>query len=121
MTGAIPHGRRLAEARRTYPSALTPWLVLSTGIHPEWWRGRRAPLARLPDPAVVAAREAAAARFFAVMDDRTIVLRSFGKFHRRAGARLAFVAANSELVARRRRWVGDGPAGADAIAMGIDF
>ncbi|WP_426042236.1 aminotransferase class I/II-fold pyridoxal phosphate-dependent enzyme [Brevundimonas sp. TWP2-3-4b1] len=106
MSGAIPHGGRLAEARRTYPSAPTPWLDLSTGINPEGWRRRR---------------EAAAARFFAVMGDRTIVLRSFGKFHGLAGARLVFVVANSELVARLRRWIVGRPVGTDANAMGIDF
>ncbi len=124
MSGAIPHGGRLAEARRTYPSAPTPWLDLSTGIHPEGWRRRRAPsaaLARLPDPAVVAALEAAAARFFAVMGDRTIVLWSFGKFYGLAGTQLLFLVANSELVARLRRWIVEWPVGADATAMGIDF
>jgi len=55
------------------------------------------------------------------MGDRTIGLWSFGKFHGLAGARLAFVSANSELVARRRRGTTDWPVGADAIAMGIDF
>lgn len=231
MTGAIPHGGRLAEARRKHPSAPTPWLDLSTGINPEGWRRGRAPLAalaRLPDPAEVAALEAAAAEFFGcdparvvavsgaeaglrllpsvldtarvaiasptygshaeawklagirvteversvlfrqptdafvvvnpnnpdgtltsgaelvagaagrwlvidesfietapemsaipVMGDRTIVLRSFGKFHGLAGVRLGFVVASPELAARLRRRIGDWPVGADAIAMGI--
>ncbi len=67
MTGAIPHGGRLAEARRRHPSAPTPWLDLSTGINPEGWRGDRASqeaLSRLPDPAEVAALESAGARAF---------------------------------------------------------
>lgn len=230
MSGAIPHGGRLAEARREHPSAPTPWLDLSTGINPEGWRRGRAPLAalaRLPDPEEVAALEAAAAGFFGcdparvaavagaeaglrllpsvldaarvaiaaptygshadawrragvrvteverealfraptdafvavnpnnpdgtltpgadlvagaagrwlvidesfietapgmsaipVMGERTIVLRSFGKFHGLAGVRLGFVVAGRELAARLRRRIGDWPVGADAIAMG---
>lgn len=229
-SGAIPHGGRLAQARRDHPSAPTPWLDLSTGINPEGWRHGRAPmdaLARLPDPAEVAVLEGAAAAFFgchrsqvvavagaeaglrllptllnvarvavaaptygshadawrlagvavtevardavfktptdafvvvnpnnpdgaltpgtelvagaagrwlivdesfieiapemsaiASMGDRTIVLRSFGKFHGLAGVRLGFVVANAALAARLRRLVGDWPVGADAIAMG---
>lgn len=66
-------------------------------------------------------REAAAARLFQVMGDRTIGLWSLGKVHGLPLARLALVAANSELVARRRRGTTDWPVGADAIAMGIDF
>ena len=231
MSGAIPHGGRLAEARRKYPSAPTPWLDLSTGINPEGWRRGRASLAtlaRLPDPAEVAALEAAAAGLFGcdsarvvavsgaeaglrllpsvlatarvaiasptygshadawrlagvqvtevergvlfrqptdafvvvnpnnpdgamtpgvdliagaagrwliidesfmetapemsaipVMGDRTIVLRSFGKFHGLAGVRLGFVVTNPDLATRLRRRIGDWPVGADAIAMGI--
>lgn len=53
------------------------------------------------------------------MNDRTIVLRSFGKFHGLAGVRLGFVVASPELAARLRRRIGDWPVGADAIAMGI--
>ncbi len=49
------------------------------------------------------------------------MLRSFGKFHGLAGARLVFVVANSELVARLRRWIVGRPVGTDANAMGIDF
>lgn len=231
MTGAIPHGGRLAEARRAHPSAPTPWLDLSTGINPEGWRRGRASMAalgRLPDPAEVAELEAAAAGFFgcdparvvavagaeaglrllpsvldtarvaiaaptygshadawrqagaqvteiqraglfrqptdafvvvnpnnpdgavtpgaelvagaagrwlvidesfievapemsaiAVAGDRTIVLRSFGKFHGLAGVRLGFVVASPELAVRLRRRIGDWPVGADAISMGI--
>jgi len=53
------------------------------------------------------------------MNDRTVVLRSFGKFHGLAGVRLGFVVASPELAARLRRRIGDWPVGADAIAMGI--
>lgn len=51
--------------------------------------------------------------------DRTIILRSFGKFHGLAGVRLGFVVTSPELAARLRRRIGDWPVGADAIAMGI--
>lgn len=52
------------------------------------------------------------------MSDRTIVLRSFGKFFGLAGVRLGFVVANPGLASRLRGCVGDWPVGADAIAMG---
>ena len=70
---------------------------------------------------MVAALVAAAAGFVTVMGDRTIVLRWFGKYHGLAGAQLVFVVANSELVARLRRWIVGRPVGTDANAMGIDF
>ncbi len=231
MSGAIPHGGRLAQARRDHPSAPTPWLDLSTGINPQGWRRGRAVMAalgRLPDPAEVSALEAVAAGFFgcdparvvavagaeaglrllpfvldaarvaiaaptygshadawrqagaevfeveraalfrqptdafvvvnpnnpdgamtpgadliagaagrwlvidesfvdtapeisavAAMNERTIVLRSFGKFHGLAGVRLGFVVANPDLATRIRRRIGDWPVGADALAMGM--
>jgi len=50
--------------------------------------------------------------------ERTVVLRSFGKFHGLPGARLGFVVADPELANRVRRRVGDWPVGADAIAFG---
>ena len=53
------------------------------------------------------------------MTDRTIVLRSFGKFHGLAGVRLGFIVASAELAARLRRRIGDWPVGADANAMGM--
>jgi len=40
---------------------------------------------------------------------------------RLAEVRLVFLVANSELVVRLRRWIVGRPAGADAIAMEIDF
>lgn len=52
------------------------------------------------------------------MNDRTIILRSFGKFHGLAGVRLGFVIANPDLATRLRRHIGDWPVGADAIGMG---
>lgn len=77
MTDAIPHGGRLAEARGRYPSAPTPWLDLSTGINPEGWRRGRASMAalgRLPDPAEIAALEAAAAGFFGCDPSRVVAV-----------------------------------------------
>lgn len=231
MTSPIPHGGRLAEARRAHPSAPTPWLDLSTGVNPEGWRQGRAPtaaLSRLPDPADLEALEAAAAGFFgcdparvvavpgaeaglrllpsvldaarvaiasptygshadawrlagaqvteveraalfrqptdafvvvnpnnpdgtltpgaelvagaagrwlvidesfievapefsavSAMTDRTVVLRSFGKFHGLPGVRLGFVVASPERAARLRLRIGDWPVGADAISLGV--
>ncbi|CAN5189253.1 threonine-phosphate decarboxylase CobD [soil metagenome] len=230
MTGAIPHGGRLAKARADYPTAPTPWLDVSTGINPDGWRGRRAPLSALtvlPDPADTKALEAAAALAFGCdpdrvaavpgaeaglrllpvlldfarvavasptygshadawrqarievvevprerlfeqktgalvivnpnnpdgamapgadlaslakgrwlvvdesfidtdptmsairgMTDRTVVLRSFGKFYGLPGVRLGFVVAAPALAQRVRDRTGDWPVGADAIAMG---
>jgi len=40
---------------------------------------------------------------------------------RLAEARLVFLVANSELVARLRRWIVGRPVGTDALAMEIDF
>ena len=77
MTGAIPHGGRLAEARRAHPSAPTPWLDLSTGINPQGWRGDRASLeslGRLPDPADVRALEAVAAAAFGCDPARVVAV-----------------------------------------------
>ncbi|CAN5311465.1 threonine-phosphate decarboxylase CobD [soil metagenome] len=230
MTGAIPHGGRMAKAQADHPSAPRPWLDVSTGINPDGWRGRRAPLSALtvlPDPADTAALEAAAASAFGCdpdrvaavpgaeaglrllptlldfarvavatptygshvdawrqarievieverqrlfeqktgalvivnpnnpdgatasgaemisaakgrwlvidesfvdtdpeisaipdMSDRTVVLRSFGKFYGLPGVRLGFVIAAPALAQRVRDRTGDWPVGADAIAMG---
>lgn len=49
---------------------------------------------------------------------RTIALRSFGKFHGLPGVRLGFIVASPELATQVRRWTGDWPVGADAIARG---
>lgn len=51
--------------------------------------------------------------------DRTIVLRSFGKFYGLAGVRLGFVVAEPALVARLRARQGEWPVSADAIAAGL--
>jgi cobalamin biosynthetic protein CobC len=65
------HGGRLSDAERAWPDAPRPWLDLSTGINPKPWRGRVAwDRARLPDPASLAALEAAAAQAFGVRPDR---------------------------------------------------
>jgi cobalamin biosynthetic protein CobC len=52
------------------------------------------------------------------MGDRTVVLRSFGKFYGLAGVRLGFVVGSPALVQRVRERTGDWPVSADAIAMG---
>lgn len=77
MTGAIPHGGRLAGAQADYPSAPTPWLDVSTGINPESWRRGRSTLqalTRLPDPSDTAALEAAAAQAFGVEPDHVVAV-----------------------------------------------
>lgn len=51
-------------------------------------------------------------------EDRTIVLRSFGKFYGLAGLRLGFVICDPDLAQDIRRRIGDWPVGADAIGMG---
>jgi len=50
--------------------------------------------------------------------DRTVVLRSFGKFYGLAGVRLGFLICEPALAQDIRRRVGDWPVGADAIGMG---
>lgn len=54
----------------------------------------------------------------ALAQDRTIVLRSFGKFYGLAGVRLGFVICDPVLAEDIRRRIGDWPVGADAIGMG---
>ena len=69
MTAAVflRHGGRLSDARAAWPDAPQPWLDLSTGINPIPWKGRTPHDPRaLPDPADLAALEAAAARAFGV-------------------------------------------------------
>jgi cobalamin biosynthetic protein CobC len=51
--------------------------------------------------------------------ERLIVLRSFGKFHGLAGARLGFLVAEPDLAARVRRALGDWPVSGPAIAAGL--
>lgn len=51
-------------------------------------------------------------------DDRTIILRSFGKFYGLPGVRLGFVVAPPAITKRLRGRIGDWAVGADAIAMG---
>lgn len=48
-----------------------------------------------------------------------MVLRSFGKFHGLAGARLGFLVARPDLVTRVRRTLGDWPVSGPAIAAGL--
>lgn len=77
MTGAIPHGGRLARAQADYPSAPALWLDLSTGINPEGWRRGRPgldSLSRLPDPADTLALEAAAAASFGVRPECVVAV-----------------------------------------------
>lgn len=51
--------------------------------------------------------------------ERLIVLRSFGKFHGLAGARLGFLVAEPDLTARVRQALGDWPVSGPAIAAGL--
>jgi cobalamin biosynthetic protein CobC len=51
--------------------------------------------------------------------ERTVVLRSFGKFYGLAGLRLGFVVADPALIARLRARQGEWPVCADAIAAGL--
>jgi cob(I)alamin adenosyltransferase len=51
--------------------------------------------------------------------ERLIVLRSFGKFHGLAGARLGFLVAEPDLAARVRQALGDWPVSGPAIAAGL--
>jgi cobalamin biosynthetic protein CobC len=66
------------------------------------------------DPALSVAPLAGAPGF-----ERLIVLRSFGKFHGLAGARLGFLVAEPALVARVRQALGDWPVSGPAIAAGL--
>ena len=75
-TGSLPHGGRLAAARRRFPDAPAPFLDLSTGINPipypmpplapDTW-------ARLPEPESLHALHAAAARAYRVADPAMVV------------------------------------------------
>jgi cobalamin biosynthetic protein CobC len=63
------HGGRLAAAAAQFPAAPTPWIDLSTGVNPRPYpapSASRSATARLPDPALTAALEAAAALAFGV-------------------------------------------------------
>ncbi|MFZ0269481.1 aminotransferase class I/II-fold pyridoxal phosphate-dependent enzyme, partial [Caulobacter sp.] len=51
--------------------------------------------------------------------ERLIVLRSFGKFHGLAGARLGFLVAEPALAGRVRQALGDWPVSGPAIAAGL--
>ncbi|WP_225896799.1 threonine-phosphate decarboxylase [Brevundimonas goettingensis] len=52
------------------------------------------------------------------LNERTVVLRSFGKFYCLPGLRLGFVVGSPELARRVRARTGDWPVSGDAIAMG---
>jgi cobalamin biosynthetic protein CobC len=54
----------------------------------------------------------------AAQHPRIVAIRSLGKFYGLAGVRLGFVLADSAVVARLRRAMGDWPVSADAIAAG---
>nr|WP_260609858.1 threonine-phosphate decarboxylase [Sphingomonas sp. IC081] len=63
----LHHGGRLAEAARLFGGAAEDWLDLSTGLNPAPWPVPQAfapDWHALPDPAVLAALEAVAARHF---------------------------------------------------------
>jgi cobalamin biosynthetic protein CobC len=67
------HGGRLDLAMAHYPSAVRPWIDLSTGLNPKPYpapRASRAARARLPDPQDLRALEATAALAFGVAPDR---------------------------------------------------
>ncbi len=51
--------------------------------------------------------------------ERLIVLRSFGKFYGLPGARLGFLILNNELALKVRAMIGDWPASADALTLGL--
>ncbi|MDP1619246.1 aminotransferase class I/II-fold pyridoxal phosphate-dependent enzyme [Phenylobacterium sp.] len=70
----------------------------------------------LIDESFVEVEPSASASPFA--GDRTIMLRSFGKFYGLPGVRLGFIVAPLELSNALRAWIGDWPVSADAIAMG---
>ena len=66
------HGGRVAAARAAFGGA--DWIDLSTGIAPWAWPAAELPgLDRLPEPAEIAALEAAAARAFGVADAARVV------------------------------------------------
>ncbi|NYD91847.1 aminotransferase class I/II-fold pyridoxal phosphate-dependent enzyme [Sphingomonas melonis] len=66
------HGGRVAAARAAFGGA--DWIDLSTGIAPWAWPAAALPgLDRLPEPAEIAALEAAAARAFGVADAARVV------------------------------------------------
>ena len=66
------HGGRVAAARAAFGGA--EWIDLSTGIAPWAWPAAALPeLERLPEPAEIAALEAAAARAFGVADAARVV------------------------------------------------
>lgn len=70
FSGLHQHGGRLAQARRLFPDAPTPWIDLSTGVNPVPWPGEGvADDSRLPDPQATRALEAAAAAMFGVPAD----------------------------------------------------
>src|SRR5436190_1492754 len=73
---ALPHGGRLAEARRLFPGAPEPFIDLSTGINPVAYPLPDLPadcFARLPEPDTVGALEAAAATAYGVADPAMVV------------------------------------------------
>ncbi len=72
---AIDHGGRLSVARARWADAPGPWIDLSTGINPvSYPLGHIDPAswAQLPDPAALAALEAAMAEGFGVAPDRVV-------------------------------------------------
>jgi cobalamin biosynthetic protein CobC len=69
------HGGNLGAARRLFPRAPEPWIDLSTGINPHAYPLPRLPRelwTRLPDPADIAALEAAAAHRYGAAASQTI-------------------------------------------------
>jgi cobalamin biosynthetic protein CobC len=66
-----PHGGRLIEARRLFPSAPEPFIDLSTGINPLSYpipAIETSAWTRLPEPEAIARLEAVAAKAYGVAD-----------------------------------------------------
>ena len=76
MSTPLPHGGQLGDAMRRYPDAPLPFVDLSTGINPHAYPMpplSQADCARLPEAAVIADLEAAAARAYGVADPACVV------------------------------------------------
>ncbi len=73
MGALTHHGGRIDAAKALFPDAPTPWLDLSTGIHPVPWAppaGLTVDAAPLPDRSALARLEALAAAHFGVPAER---------------------------------------------------
>jgi cobalamin biosynthesis protein CobC len=76
MTPPIPHGGRLAQARRLHPDAPAPFIDLSTGINPVAYpvpAFTAEDLARLPEPEAAEVLQQVAASAYGVSDPAMVV------------------------------------------------